>query len=108
MPKKCNDLMQNETNKAVRLTAKTVEYISFKVPRKSGTFQADLFPPTRSHEPAMKFDDYINGQNLEPIRFELRPDIQADASQVQTKATFAAKIGASEPVHVAPQHVVTV
>lgn len=108
MPKKCNDLMQNETNKAVRLTAKTVEYISFKVPRKSGTFQADLFPPTRSHEPAMKFDDYINGQNLEPIRFELRPDIQADASQVQKKANFAAKIGASEPVHVAPQHVVTV
>jgi len=43
------------------LTAKTVEYVSFKVPRKSGNFQQDLFPPTRSEEPAMKFDDYIQG-----------------------------------------------
>jgi Type of WD40 repeat len=74
MPKKCCDLMANEVNRGVRLTAKTVEYVSFKVSRKSGNFQADLFPPVRSSEAAMKFDDYIGGANLEPLRVELRPD----------------------------------
>jgi coronin-1B/1C/6 len=53
--------MVNEVNRAVRLTSKTVEYVHFKVPRKSGNFQADLYPPTRSDEPAMKFADYASG-----------------------------------------------
>lgn len=38
MPKKILDLMACEVMRGVRLTAKTVEYVSFKVPRKSGTF----------------------------------------------------------------------
>lgn len=96
MPKKVLDLMSNEVNRGVRLTAKTVEYVSFKVPRKSGTFQADLFPPCKSQEPAMKFDDYISGQNVDPIRVELRPDVKADAVSAQKKANFMSKIGAQD------------
>jgi coronin-1B/1C/6 len=38
MPKRVCDLMSCEVMRGVRLTAKTVEYVSFKVPRKSGTF----------------------------------------------------------------------
>lgn len=38
MPKRVVDVMPCEVARAVRLTAKTVEYVSFKVPRKSGTF----------------------------------------------------------------------
>jgi hypothetical protein len=38
MPKRGLDLMACEVMRGVRLTAKTVEYVSFKVPRKSGTF----------------------------------------------------------------------
>lgn len=90
MPKKVCDLMSNEVNRGVRLTAKTVEYVSFKVPRKSGNFQPDLFPPTKSSEPAMKFEDYAGGQNLEPLKIELRPD-QAECSSQRT-ATFAARV----------------
>ena len=48
MPKRALDVTTNEVAKGVRLTGKTVEYVSFKVPRKSGTFQADLYPPCRS------------------------------------------------------------
>jgi coronin-1B/1C/6 len=96
MPKKVVDLMANEVNRGVRLTAKTVEYVYFKVPRKSGTFQADLYPPSRSQEAAMKFDDYIGGQNLEPLRVELRPETKVDAVSAQKKANFMSKIGAQE------------
>ena len=38
MPKTTCNLIQCEVMRGVRLTAKTIEYISFKVPRKSGTF----------------------------------------------------------------------
>lgn len=47
MPKRVCDLMACEVMRGVRLTAKTVEYVSFKVPRKAGTFQADLYPPAK-------------------------------------------------------------
>lgn len=38
MPKRTVDLMQCEILRGVRLTAKTIEYVQFKVPRKSGIF----------------------------------------------------------------------
>jgi len=38
LPKRCVDLMSCEISKGVRVTAKTIEYVSFTVPRKSGTF----------------------------------------------------------------------
>lgn len=38
LPKRCVDVMSCEVAKGVRLTGKTVEYVSFKVPRKSGNF----------------------------------------------------------------------
>ena len=61
MPKKQCNLMSCEVMRGVRLTAKTVEYVSFKVPRKSGTFQADLFPPARTNIAAMNFEEYWSG-----------------------------------------------
>lgn len=38
LPKRCVDLMGCEILRGVRATAKYIEYVSFKVPRKSGTF----------------------------------------------------------------------
>ena len=38
MPKRCVDVMKCEVGRGVRLTAKSVEYISFKVPRKAGNY----------------------------------------------------------------------
>jgi coronin-1B/1C/6 len=73
-PRRVVDVMSCEVQRAVRLTGKYVEYVSFKVPRKAGNFQADLFPPCRSSEPAMKFEEYWSGVDKEPIRQEMRPD----------------------------------
>ena len=39
LPKRVVDLMGCEVLRGVRLTAKYLEYVTFKVPRKSGTFQ---------------------------------------------------------------------
>ena len=75
LPKRTVDLMACEIIKGVRLTAKTIEYVSFKVPRKSGTFQADLFPNCKSLNPAMTFDEWWGGMDKEPSRMELKPSV---------------------------------
>ena len=48
LPKRGLDLANNEIAKGVRLTTNHIEYVSFKVPRRGGGFQPDLYPPIRS------------------------------------------------------------
>jgi hypothetical protein len=93
MPKRVVDVMACEAARGVRLTAKTVEYVSFKVPRKSGTFQSDLYPPCRSPEPAMKFEEYWTGVDKEPLRIEMKPDSQDHHVSAARRSTFIAKLG---------------
>jgi hypothetical protein len=38
MPKRQVDVMSNEVMRGVRLTANSIQYLSFKLPRKSGAF----------------------------------------------------------------------
>ncbi len=95
MPKRVVDVMTCEVARAVRLTAKVIEYVSFKVPRKAGNFQADLFPPCRSSEPAMKFDEYWSGVDKDPLRQEMRPDdpFNDHSALMARKSTLLAKLG---------------
>ena len=74
MPKRVLDTSINEVGKAVRLSVKSIEYVSFKVMKKSGGFSNDLYPPIRSTEAAMTHDDYIKHEDKEPMRVEVKPD----------------------------------
>jgi hypothetical protein len=66
--------MSNEVVRGVRLTATSIQYVSFKLPRKSGNFSADLYPPCRSQNSSMSFEDYWSGQDKEYDRQEMKPD----------------------------------
>jgi len=98
MPKRAVDLMSCEILKGVRLTAKTIEYVSFKVPRKAGNFQPDLYPNCRSLNPAMTFDEYWSGVDKDSDRMELKPSTSASEHQetVARKQTFMAKLQGKE------------
>lgn len=97
MPKRFLDLMANEVARGVRVTAKSLEYIQFKVPRKSGTFQADLFPPCRSPEAALKFEEWWGGVDKEPLRMELKPDLtHQEAAHAKRKNSFLTKLTGKE------------
>jgi len=91
MPKRVVDCIKCEIARGVRMTAKTVEYVSFKLPRKSGTFQEDLYPPTKSGEAAMTFEEYWNGADKEPVKFQMRPDSPTHVAH-HRKATFLSKL----------------
>ena len=74
LPKRQVDVMSNEVVRGVRLTATSIQYVSFKLPRKSGNFSADLYPPCRSQNSSMSFEDYWSGQDKEYDRQEMKPD----------------------------------
>ena len=94
MPKRVVDVMACEVMRGVRLTGKTLEYVAFKVPRKTGTFAADLFPDCKSGLPGSTFDEYWGGENKDPLRQEMKPQLTTTEHASTRKATFMAKVAA--------------
>jgi coronin-1B/1C/6 len=94
MPKKCVDPIESEVMRGVRMTAKTVEYVHFKVPRKTGGFTKDLFPDWRVGTPAHEFASYWSGVDKEPVREVVNPNQTAAGEK---KVNFLSKLtGAPE------------
>lgn len=62
--------------RGVRVTGKSLEYVMFKVPRKAGTFQADLYPPCRTNTPSNIIEDWIQGTDKDPNLIELKPEAE--------------------------------
>ena len=73
LPKSCVDVLESETMRGVRMTAKSIEYVKFKVPRKTGGFSKDLFPDWRIAQPAHDFASYWGGADKDPLREEVLP-----------------------------------
>lgn len=68
LPKTCNDLMANEVLRVLKLSDVDVEPVSLTVPRKHrGTFQSDLFPDTFAHLPSLTADEWIAGEDRDPM-----------------------------------------
>ncbi|KAI8058139.1 hypothetical protein BDF22DRAFT_615648 [Syncephalis plumigaleata] len=82
MPKYALNAHDCEVARAFKVTSNLIEPISFVVPRRSDTFQADIFPPTAGQQPAQSADDYFNGQNANPILFDLETGGEADAARI--------------------------
>ncbi|XP_069102262.1 coronin-2B-like isoform X2 [Argopecten irradians] len=73
MPKRGCDTTKCEVMRFYKLLAAkdVVEPISMIVPRKSDKFHEDIFPPTASMIPSLSADEWISGQNREPILVSL-------------------------------------
>jgi hypothetical protein len=94
MPKRCVDPIESEVMRGVRMTAKTVEYVQFKVPRKTGGFTKDLFPDWRTGTPAHEFASYWAGADKDPVREVVNPNQTAAGEK---KVNFLSKLtGAPE------------
>merc|ERR1712186_60340 len=54
--------------------------ISFVVPRKSGAdvFQEDIYPDCYAGKPALSADEWLNGQNKDPIKTSMDPEKVGD------------------------------
>ncbi|GAA5989689.1 hypothetical protein JCM10908_000589 [Rhodotorula pacifica] len=76
LPKAHNDVKVVEIVRALRLTQKEVEVVSFTVPRaKVDFFQNDIFVPTRNVEkPMLGAAEWVEGKDATLELLDLRPD----------------------------------
>jgi len=89
MPKRTVDVMASEVMRGVRMTAKTVEYVQFKVPRKQGGFSKELFPDWKISTPAHDFASYQAGNDKDSLREEVEGESKAAGTK---KVNFMGKL----------------
>jgi hypothetical protein len=83
MPKRGVDVSSCEIDLFFKLGVKTLEPISFQVPRKSDIFQDDIYPDTAAGEPAVSAEEWLGGKNEEPKLRSLAPGFVAKKSAVE-------------------------
>ncbi|XP_021093913.1 coronin-6 isoform X3 [Heterocephalus glaber] len=72
MPKRGLDVSKCEIARFYKLHERKCEPIIMTVPRKSDLFQDDLYPDTPGPEAALEADEWLSGQDAEPVLISLR------------------------------------
>lgn len=74
LPKRACDVMKCEILRVLKLTEKSVEPISFCVPRRSNAYQDDLYPDCLSGISTCESTDWFDGNITLPKRMSLDPN----------------------------------
>ena len=91
VPKRGLNVTQCEVMRLLKLTTNSVEPMSFIVPRKSDSFQDDLYPDTASAEAAHTADQWLAGSNKSPLTTSLNPASRPVSGKVVAKAFVPSK-----------------
>ncbi|XP_021783024.2 coronin-2A isoform X4 [Papio anubis] len=75
MPKRGLDVSSCEIFRFYKLitTKSLIEPISMIVPRRSESYQEDIYPPTAGAQPSLTAQEWLSGMNQDPILVSLRP-----------------------------------
>ena len=70
--RKCLDYNQLEVDRFARyVNNQKVYYISYTIPRRNPGFDPTLYPPVECGEAALTYDQWVSGQNSEPIKKDI-------------------------------------
>ena len=70
--RKCLDYNRNEIDRFARfVNSQKVYYVSFTIPRRNPGFDASLYPPVFSGEATLTYDQWVGGENGEPIKKDI-------------------------------------
>ncbi|XP_068616711.1 coronin-1C-A [Brachionichthys hirsutus] len=72
MSKRGLDVNKCEITRFYKLLERKCEPVVMTVPRKSDLFQEDLYPDTAGSDPSLEAEDWLEGQNGEPILISLK------------------------------------
>lgn len=117
MPKRGVNIHQNEVVRIYKSVSDTyIEPVSFIVPRRSETFQDDIYPPAIGVKPAMNVSEWLDGKEAIPPKISLEGIYEGSGlqevtpSQAKPTTTISAPapepVKAAEPVHSEPTPVV--
>lgn len=73
LPKRLCDVTKCEIAQFIKLNKDQVEFVSLQIPRKTGYFQEDLFPPVPSGEPTTTASEFFAGSQAQPKLISLKP-----------------------------------
>jgi len=62
LPRRSLEVAECEIARAYKVTASAIEPIAFIVPRKSDSFQSDIYPPAPSSEPSLTAGEFFSGK----------------------------------------------
>ncbi|KAH9971015.1 microtubule binding protein [Lactifluus volemus] len=94
VPRRAVNTSECEIARAYKLTTTTIEPISFIVPRKSDSFQSDIFPPAPSIEPSLTAGEFFSGK---PISLKF-VSLETGAISTAAEAAAASRRVPSEPM----------
>lgn len=66
LPRRAVSVSECEIARAYKVAGTMIEPIAFVVPRKSDSFQADIYPPALSSEPALTAGEFFSGKTAPP------------------------------------------
>ncbi|CAH6790366.1 Coro2a [Phodopus roborovskii] len=83
MPKRGLDVSSCEIFRFYKLitTKSLIEPVSMIVPRRSESYQEDIYPPTAAAQPSLTAREWLSGMNREPVMMSLRPGSELLDSQ---------------------------
>ncbi|EJD41736.1 microtubule binding protein [Auricularia subglabra TFB-10046 SS5] len=87
LPRRALSVSECEIARAYKVSGTIIEPIAFVVPRKSDSFQADIFPPALSSEPSMTAPEFFGGKNAAPNLMSLETGAVAPSSFTATTPT---------------------
>jgi len=68
-PKRVMNYNRCEIDRFAKLTNNnTIEYLSFNIPRRNEGYDANIYPECLSGEPGLNVEEWIKGENKEPLR----------------------------------------
>ncbi|EGC30031.1 hypothetical protein DICPUDRAFT_99654 [Dictyostelium purpureum] len=100
IPKRALDVMEVEIDRLLKATPNNIVPITFSMARKSKSqFADDLFPNTISTKPSLSSNEWLSGENKEPILMSLNPidnpvqdfddlSVSSPSSEPEKKMTF--------------------
>lgn len=93
LPRRALDVSECEIARAYKVAGSTIEPIAFIVPRKSDSFQSDIYPPAPSSEPSLTAGEFFSGKNATLKLVSL----ESGAVSSAPSATYTASPVASSP-----------
>ena len=102
LPKRGVNMHDNEVMRAYKTVNDAyIEPISFIVPRRSETFQEDIYPPAVGLKPAVSSKEWFDGEDSLPAKVSLESLYEGVGMQEVAEDTVQPTPKASEPVKVA-------
>ncbi|KAK0389358.1 hypothetical protein NLU13_2933 [Sarocladium strictum] len=104
LPRRGINVHDNEVMRAYKTVNDAyIEPISFTVPRRAETFQADIFPPAFGTKPAMSAQEWLDGKTAVPSKIDLESVYDGNApKEVTSDYKPPASVQAAPPAKPTP------